>query len=198
MHKASTAVISDLLEIGAESDTASYVYVRVGNPSRTRECYGSLERKEIPRSFIERFHAKYKRVDGGCWLWQAGKYAKGYGMFSLGRFVDRRQHVEYAHRIAYVLAKGDIPQGRVVRHRCDTPACVNPDHLLLGTQADNVNDAAVQGHYSGPRPGNRKLTDAQVEYIRTSSERAVRLAERFGVSKTTISLIRHNKRRIAA
>ena len=163
--------------------------------------YGGLERREIPRALIPRFHAKYKRVEGdGCWLWQAGQFPRGYGMVNLGRFADRRQHTEYAHRVAYVLSKGNIPEGRVVRHRCDTPACVNPDHLLLGTQADNVNDAAVQGHYNVPHRDSsraRKLTDAQVVEIRASVETGARLAERFGVSKTAISLIRHNKRRAA-
>lgn len=200
MHKASTAVLSNSLALRPESYNTGYVEVRTGNLSRTRACYGALERREIPRSFIARFHTKYKRVEGGCWLWQAGKFPKGYGMVNLGRDVNRKQHTEYAHRVAYVLAKGTVTAGSVVRHKCDTPACVNPDHLILGTQGDNVQDAARQGHYNVPHvnSSHRKLTDAQVALIRMSPEKAVRLAELFGVSKTTISLIRNNKRRKAA
>lgn len=177
------------------SNNTGYGEVTVGNLPPSRQFYGSLERREIPRSFIARFHTKYQ-VAEGCWLWQAGKYAKGYGMFSLGQYANGKQHVEYAHRVAHVIAKGDIPEGQVVRHTCDVPACVNPDHLVLGTQGDNVQDAASKGHYNVPhRAGSRKLTDAQVEEILTSSERGARLAERFGVSKTAISLIRNGKRR---
>lgn len=111
-----------------------------------RRNYAALTRREVPRTFIARFHTKYQIADG-CWLWRAGKFAKGYGMVNLGRDACGTQHTDYAHRVAYVIAKGDIPEGMVVRHSCDTPACVNPDHLKLGTQGDNVQDASVQGKY---------------------------------------------------
>jgi len=85
---------------------------------------------------VARFKAKY--IDRGpnfCWLW-TGAYARyGHGSF---RFNGRTGS---AHRFAWMLANQQlIPDGQVVRHWCDTPACVNPDHLELGTQQDNVND----------------------------------------------------------
>lgn len=176
------------------SDNTGYETVTPGNLPTSRRRYGSLERREIPREFIARFHAKYQIADG-CWLWQAGKFANGYGMFNLGRYANGKQHTVQAHRVAYVLATGDIPQGKVVRHSCDVPACVNPAHLLLGTQADNVNDAAAQGHYSVPKKYPLKLSDAQVIEIRTSPETGRSLAKRFDVSTATISGIRRGKRR---
>lgn len=160
-----------------------------------RRNKAGLQGQQVPARSVARFHTKYQKT-AGCWLWQAGKYVKGYGMFNVGRN-DGRQHTEYAHRIAYVLAKGDIPQGLVVMHSCDTPACVNPAHLSLGTQGDNIRDGVSRGRYSVPRLPRRKLTDAQVHEIRQSSERGCRLAPRFGVSTALVSMIRRGSRRAA-
>lgn len=109
-----------------------------------------LCRREIPRAFIARFHTKYQR-GAGCWLWTSGAFKHGYGMVNLGRFADGRQQTTYAHRVAYVLAHGDIPQGMVVMHSCDTPACVNPAHLSLGDQGDNIRDCFARGRHPGKR-----------------------------------------------
>lgn len=200
MHKPLTGLPHDSLGKDTGSNNTGYGELRVASRVGGREKYGPLERREIPRAFVARFATKYiKSEPDACWLWQAGKYPRGYGMVNLGRYADRRQHTEYAHRVAYVIAKGNIPQGQVVRHSCDTPACVNPQHLILGTQADNVNDAAVQGHYNVAHTcGVRKLSDRDVHDIRTSYEKNVRLAERYRVSTATISLIRRGLRRNAA
>lgn len=104
-----------------------------------------LTRSQIPRNAVPRFLAKQAATDCGCVLWLGAAMPKGYGLFNLGRYADGRQHTAYAHRVAYVLAKGDIPAGCVVMHSCDTPACVNPDHLSIGSQADNLRDAVAKG-----------------------------------------------------
>jgi hypothetical protein len=70
----------------------------------------------------------------GCWIWQGGKYAGGYGAFSLDGFKD------YAHRSSYRLYYGEIPEGKIICHRCDVKMCVNPDHLYAGTGSDNMFD----------------------------------------------------------
>lgn len=82
-----------------------------------------------------------------CWLWSASKNDTGYGWFK------RDGRMRGAHRMAYELRRGKIPSGMSVLHRCDTPACVRPAHLFLGTQADNVRDMLAKGRGN---PGGHK------------------------------------------
>lgn len=96
---------------------------------------------------LTRFFAKIQRASG-CWEWSGGRFKNGYGMFNAGRWPDGRQDTRYAHRVVWELHHGPIPTGAVVRHSCDNPPCCNPDHLLIGTQADNVEDARKQGKYA--------------------------------------------------
>lgn len=182
------------------SDTPCSVYVRDTHQEDLRDGRGNkrgLRRRDLTAALIARFHTKYQIAEG-CWLWQAGKFPKGYGMVNIGRDINGKQHTDYAHRVAFVLAHGPIEPGAVVMHACDTPACVNPAHLALGTQGDNVRDAAAKGHYNVPKPGIQKITDAQVAEIRASAEPSVVLAKRFSVSLPTISTIRRGLRRKAA
>lgn len=90
-------------------------------------------------SMQDRFEAKVSPVPhAGCWLWTGAETGTGYGAF--WAHGERR-----AHRVSYRLYKGPIPNGMVVCHRCDTPLCVNPEHLFLGTQRDNMLDASRKG-----------------------------------------------------
>jgi hypothetical protein len=86
----------------------------------------------------QRFWAKVEKTDG-CWLWTAAKDRLGYGYFKW----DGKQGKAY--RYSWTLHNGPIPTGMCVLHRCDTPSCVNPAHLFLGTQADNVRDMDAKG-----------------------------------------------------
>lgn len=107
-----------------------------------------------------------------------------------------------AHRLAWIIAFGPIPNGMMVCHKCDNPPCCNPAHLFLGTAKDNMQDAVAKGRHSGRFPHwavvrsrVRKLTDEQVREIKTSSESGVTFARRFGVTEACVSLIRSGKRK---
>ena len=86
----------------------------------------------------ERFQSKL-RVTPGCWTWTAGVNQQGYGLIQVAGKLRK------AHRVSYELHHGPIKPGLVVRHKCDTPSCVNPDHLELGTHKQNAEDRDTRG-----------------------------------------------------
>lgn len=92
----------------------------------------------INAGIIKRFWAKVDRT-ASCWLWTAAKTPDGYGKLGI------RCYMEYAHRLSWEMHRGPIPAGMLVLHRCDTPSCVNPAHLFIGTQFDNMQDMVAKG-----------------------------------------------------
>lgn len=109
----------------------------------------------------------------------------GRGIFTVGRYP------EYAHRVSYVLNKGNIPSGLVVRHSCDNPTCVNPKHLLLGTHQDNVADRVNRNRSAiGERNGRSKLNPEQVKEILASADTPTILGKRYHVDPRLIVKIK--------
>lgn len=126
-----------------------------------------------------------------CWLWRGCVDSSGYGLVRIdGRLVK-------AHRYAYERARGAIPPGLVVRHRCDVRRCCNPDHLETGTQADNMRDRDERGRHvalRGEAHGRAKLTARQASEICAAKGEPQRVtAARFGVSIYCISDIQRGK-----
>lgn len=132
-----------------------------------------------------------------CWQFSKKSFAKsGNGACTYGLvYVTRRRKVR-AHRLAYELAFGPLPSGAMVCHRCDNPMCCNPNHLFIGTAADNNEDKMKKGrHYalSGERNAHAKMTDEQAaEAARRArdGESQKALAEEFGVSQPAISRLK--------
>lgn len=131
----------------------------------------------------------------GCFIWIGhlrGKAANNgkYGAFKIG---DKNK---LAHRVSYELYKGKIPDGIKVCHQCDNPICVNPDHLFLGTHADNMKDMATKLRGTNGEKGfNSKLTKDQVIEIRKLAGTKLRkeIAKQFNVSIPSITEIINKK-----
>ena len=143
---------------------------------------------------LDRFEAKWvPEPNTGCWLWTATTN-DFHGAF----WMNGRQ--QKAHRVAYELYKEPIPKGKQVNHLCSQRTCVNPEHLYIGTQTDNMQDRLRSGGYSSlPRGEDRpdcKLTDADVRAIRSSTNSNISLAKMYSVSDSLISMIKTGKRRL--
>lgn len=180
-------------EVGpAKRDGKPHPYLR-GHNNRGR---GTNYR--VVRPLAVRFWSKVQKQEGdGCWLWTGGADVAGYGLVRLD---DKRMTV--AHRAAWALEHGPIPAGLCALHRCDTPRCVRPSHLFLGTRLDNVRDMVSKGRQRSV-PGERhpfaSLTESDVRYIRAAynpsgplgsvTRTRELLADRFGVSPVLITKI---------
>lgn len=126
--------------------------------------------------------------EAGCWLWARFLTPKGYGQT---RFAHRNW---FAHRLSYTVFIGPIEDGKVVAHKCDTPSCVNPEHLFVGTQAENLADMRNKNRGAIGEMCNSVLTDEKVLYIRNSRLQHKQLAKEIGCDAETIRLARIGER----
>ena len=129
----------------------------------------------------EKILERVKVTSTGCWEWQGAKNDKGYGQV----WDKESRKVVYCHR-----TMANAPKCSVVLHSCDNPICCNPEHLKVGTQAENQADMAAKGRAHR----GYKLSDESVLEIEASSESGVSLAKRYGVSQQTICDIRKGRR----
>lgn len=141
----------------------------------------------------ERFENKIFHSPDGCWYWTGYVNPRGYGVIKIGR------KAMLAHRFGYLLHKGEIPNGLFACHRCDNPTCVNPDHIFLGTNQDNINDMKMKGRSQdnlGHKNPRAKLNEEQVLIIRSISHlhSPKSLALMFDVSRACIYDVLNRKR----
>ncbi len=139
-----------------------------------------MEARRVRRKInLQRFWSKVdKSAENGCWLWKASTGDHGYGFFGDG----------LAHRISYELCNGPIPAELCVLHKCDVRACVNPDHLFLGTRTENNLDRLNKGRSAyGEGIRNHKLSNSDILKIRSlysdGNISQVALAQQFGVTQ---------------
>lgn len=136
---------------------------------------------------VNRFkRGNYQPTAKGCWIWDGTKEHGGYGV------IDSMGKRYRAHRIAYAIHKGAIPDGLMILHSCDVRDCVNPAHLRAGTAAENMQDKVDRGRCHSPTwftgEGNHKakLTEADVLHIRTRWASEEMMAAHYGVHVATI------------
>lgn len=151
-------------------------------------------------SISDRFWNKVSK-NSECWLWGAAKYSNGYGAFRIGK----KQTT--AHRVAYILSYGEIPESLVVCHSCDNRLCVNPAHLFIGTQQDNIDDMVGKGRQAtgnklqhksqvGSLNNGAKLTESLVLEIRKlfgEGMSQAKISKKLRISRLNIWNIVHRK-----
>jgi hypothetical protein len=143
---------------------------------------------------MDKFLEKVNKTDS-CWLWTGARLKiKGQKWHGVLR---RNKQYWLTHRYSWTMFNGEIPTDMFVLHRCDVPNCVNPDHLFLGTQDDNIKDMMNKGRHADQRgilQSNVKLTEEQVRYIKNKLDISTNeLAEQYKVSPSTIRDIKKNR-----
>ena len=145
---------------------------------------------------MERFLKFVSKRESGCWEWTGNRHHQGYGRFRRGNRILK------AHRVSYELHKGDIPEGMFVCHSCDNTACVNPDHLWLGTHDQNMDDMVRKGRANrdpstklGERNPAAKLSADDVERIRSLRGKVYQrdVAAEYGICQQMVSRIQTGK-----
>ena len=169
-------------------------------------CSKACQMAALHAASATRFWAKTQRNNNGCMLWTGTVSNHGYGQICLWK--NGKSLTQRAHRVAWEMTNGPVPYGLSVLHRCDVRLCCNPEHLFLGTQADNMADMVAKGRsatgernaarkYLGSRRGERnnfvRLTSEQVHAIRkryaAGGVTHKQIAAEYGVSRPTVTAI---------
>lgn len=170
-------------------------FVRTNTPANLNrakycspECLAATFRERTPElldALRQRLADRAEPQANGCTLY-TGQNNGTYGQ------IEHRRRTYLAHRAAYMVHKGEIPAGMCVCHQCDTPLCINPEHLWLGTDRDNVLDM-IEKKRARYAP-LRKLSDEQVEAIRNSAGTHKQIAAMHSISRSLVSMIRSGRR----
>lgn len=129
--------------------------------------------------------------NSGCWLWMGTVNPRGYGILLIDNVPYR------IHRLQWERFNGVIPKGLFICHKCDTPSCINPDHLFMGTHNDNMRDGVNKGRFArlqGIKHPSVKLTEQEVRKIRRDKREQKDIAADYGVCVSCISQIKNYKR----
>lgn len=146
------------------------------------------------RPLVDRFHEKYQAVPfSGCWLWEGGINENGYGIIGVAN-----NKTDKAHRVSWRLHCGEIPVGANILHRCDVPACVNPEHLFLGTLRDNSRDCVSKGRNFIPDNCGTKAAWAKLDWKKVADIRTRRMSQHnfaklYEVSRSAVRNVQLNK-----
>jgi len=141
-------------------------------------------------TFIRFWFYVDKSTADQCWVWKGYKNKDGYG-----KLRDKKTN-RGAHRVSWEMKNGEIPKGMFVLHKCNNPSCVNPGHLYLGNQLQNMKDRVTAGHYStGEKHHNCKLSSGCVCLIKMASGTHRKIAKDFGISHSTVGYIKRNQSR---
>lgn len=175
-----------MLEAVCRTCGKEFRYFRSNGPAHycSRSCADVGRRRPIEARLWERI-----QITPGCWNW-TGPNDRGYGYLRRG---NKHQPRISAHRLSWELNVGPIPDGLFVCHHCDNPSCIRPDHLFLGTSADNSSDAVRKGRRpTGEQHHNARLTAEQVREIRrrfNDGATTAQLGRAFGVTRQNIRFI---------
>lgn len=143
----------------------------------------------------ERFWAKVDKTpghgpDGDCWIWKGSTRSRGYALCTMnGKLVG-------AHKVSYLINKGEVPEGLCVLHKCDVRSCVRPDHLWLGTVAENNADKIAKGrarNLVGSEHPSSKITEAQAVMILNDPRKYQDIADEHGISIPLVGNIKNRR-----
>ena len=143
----------------------------------------------MTKKIVKRFLTKFKKTKN-CWIWEGTMISNGYGHFCV-----YHEHPVLAHRYSWTLFNGKIPKNKYVLHKCNNPKCVNPSHLYIGTQKDNIRDVINNGKFIyGSKHPISKLTEIDIPKIIEFSSQGIsqrKIASMFKINQTTIWKIIH-------